>query len=216
MSQTVLANLPERHRLWALLGLNCGMTNADLGSLFWESDGLKIGSRVKVGDRVAEVAGLLNAQRWIITRRRVKTGDTPNTPTVTYKLWPETVSLLKSHDRRRGIVFITSTNRPMYETRFEEANDGSIDVIAKDLFGQYWGKLTPKPKISLGKFRSIASTQLKEDVVHRQFVDYFLAHAPLKVSEKNYAAEADGPFFKALEFIRSQILPATKLTIKSA
>ena len=181
----VLTKLPEDKRLWAYLGLNCGMTNADLGETTWEQ---------------------IDQKRWTLTRRRVKTGDNPNTPTVTYKLWPETIALLKKLPTRAGLLFSTKTGKPLYESRYD--NDGKVKK--KDLFATYWNKLEQKPGISLGKFRSIASTALKEDRQYRDFVDYFLAHAPRTMADQYYSAEADKPFFEATDFIRSVVLEPKK------
>ena len=50
----VLKQLPPRFRLWAYLGLNCGMTNADLGAMFWRDDKLIIGESEGIGDRSVE------------------------------------------------------------------------------------------------------------------------------------------------------------------
>lgn len=77
-SAMVLADLPSRQiEMWALLGLNCGMTNSDIGSLKC--------------NRI--VHGYLN-------RKRVKTEGVENAPTVTCKLWTETCELL--HERKSG------------------------------------------------------------------------------------------------------------------
>lgn len=143
----VLAGLPEENRLWAMLGLNCGMTNADLGETTWKQ---------------------IDQSRWTLTRRRVKTGQTPTIPTVTYKLWPETVTPLTRLPTRSGLLFFTKRETPLYESRFDP--DGK--VRKKDLFATYWNKLDPKPGISLGKFRSIAATALKKNAVFRQYEDY--------------------------------------------
>ena len=202
----VIKQLPSRHRLWAFLGLNCGMTNADLGALFWQDDTLTIGQVEEVGDRSVEVVGLVDPKNWTIRRRRAKTGQNPNTPTVTYKLWPETVALLKKLRSRHGLLFETKTGRPLYESRFDEDDQGNVNVKTKDLFATYWNRHDPKPPFSLGKFRSIAATALKEDKIYRQYEDYFLAHAPKSLADQHYGAESDKPFFQALRFIRKKVL----------
>lgn len=179
-----LAALPEKQQLWALLALNCGMTPADLGETGWEQ---------------------IDTTNWTLTRRRAKTKDHPNVPTVTYKLFPETVTLLKRLPHRSGLLFKTKQGRPMYERKYVEKN-GKTSVSSKDNFTSYWNKLVPKPAITLGRFRSIASTALKEDKIYRQFENYFLAHAPRSLAEQHYGAEADAPFFEALEHLRQTVL----------
>jgi integrase len=173
--------LPDPYKLWAYLGVNCGMTNADLGATRWEQ---------------------IDTTKWTLTRRRVKTGDQPHTPTVRYKLWSETVKELKKLPHRKGLLFTTKTGKPLYETRY---NDDGKPVI-KDMFRLYWSRLEPKPVIPLKAFRSIGATTLNTDKVYRQYKDYYLAHAPRTVADQHYAAEADKPFFDALEFIRTEVL----------
>lgn len=183
----VIKSLPSPCRLWALLGLNCGMTNADLGETTWEQ---------------------IDQQSWTLTRRRAKTGDLPSTPTVTYKLWPETIESLKTLSTRSGLLFLTKTGQPLYQTKYN--SDGKVEK--KDLFATYWNRLKSKPAMSLGKFRSVAAKALKEDKLYRQYVDYFLAHAPKSIADQHYGAEANKPFFEATDFIRKVVLDVQTAT----
>jgi integrase len=176
----VVEALPMPYRLWALLGLNCGMTQADLGQTTWEQ---------------------VDQESWTLTRRRAKTGENPKTPTVRYKLWAETIEALKTLTTRKGLLFLTDTGRPLWEARYRE--DGSVAV--KDLFGSYWQGLDPKPTIPIKAFRSIAASTLKHDTHYRGFVEYYLAHTPSSVADQNYAAESDQPFYEALRFIRKEL-----------
>lgn len=175
----VIHELPDRLKLWAYLGLNCGMTNADLGELHWD---------------------MIDKKNWTLTRRRVKTGENPNTPTVKYKLFPETIKLLKKI-KTTGLVLQTQNNKPMYAV-----TDPNNRRKKKDMFSTIWGRLKDKPKITLSRFRSIGSTALKTDVKYRSYVTYFLAHSPSEVSDRHYAAESDGPFYEALAHIRKTVL----------
>ncbi len=176
-----IESLPTPYRLWALLGLNCGMTAADLGVTIWQQ---------------------IDETHWTLTRRRAKTGENPKTPTVKYKLWPETIAELKKLPRRMGLLFQTSTGKLMYQTFYTDT--GGVKI--KDLLSLYWKRLDPKPDIPLGKFRSIGTTALKRDKLFRQYEDYYLAHAPRTIADQNYGAEADEPFFEALDFIRKTVL----------
>jgi len=178
---TTINSLPDPQKLWALLGLNCGMTNADLGEMTWDMIELKSG---------------------ILTRKRVKTKDVKNVPIVRYKLWKETLDLLKALPGRQGLVFTTAgKNSQMYTTRFE-----GDKAKKKDLFSTYWQRLEPKPSIPLAKFRSVAATTLKTKGIYRGFVKMFLGHVADELADKHYAAESDEPFFEALDFIRESLL----------
>jgi integrase len=74
--RAVLSTLKPRLRLYAMLGLNCGMTSVDMGQM---------------------TKGMVDLDNGRIVRRRVKTGGHENVPTVDYKLWPETLELLREH-----------------------------------------------------------------------------------------------------------------------
>jgi integrase len=189
----VLKSLPTEQHLWALLGLNCGMTATDLGSLEW---------------------GQIDRKLWTLTRRRVKTGKRKSVPTVTYKLWPETIALLTSRSAGDGdsLVFVTANGGQMYASRFSDEGKAKI----KDNFGLRWKRLKPKPSVPLSKFRGIACTILKKSAIHRQYADYFLGHAPRSMEEKHYGEEADAPFFEALAFIREDLFPAAVNPVKVA
>ena len=69
-----LDTLPDRFRLYALLALNCSMNNVDMAQL---------------------TNGQVDWAGSTLTRKRVKTEGHENVPVVRYKLWPETVRLLR-------------------------------------------------------------------------------------------------------------------------
>ena len=172
--------LPAPYRLWALLGLNCGCTPVDLGSLTWEQ---------------------IDTTRWILTRRRQKTGDLPTTPTVRYELFPEVIDALKQLPHRTGLLFKTQRGLPMYKTGYRPNGQ----AFKKDMFTVFWYRLDPRPEIPLGKFRNIGANYLEASEHYRGYVDYFLAHTPKTISQQHYTTPSDEPFFRALRFIREQL-----------
>lgn len=186
-----LPTSPYNCRLWALLGLNCGMTNADLGRLTWD---------------------MINLKHQTLTRRRVKTEAVTKAPTVTYRLWPETVEQLKAAGKGKGLVFTTLKNgAQMYETSY----DAEGIERKKDLFSTYWSRLEKQPAITLGKFRSIGATTLKEKKEFRGYVEYYLGEVPSTIADIHYSAEADEPFFEALAFIRERLFEIAKVKQKN-
>jgi integrase len=181
----VIDALPDALRIWALLGLNCGMTNADLGALRWDQ---------------------IDQRNWVLTRRRVKTGKNPKVPTVRYKLWPEVVSRLQMITPKKVLVFTTQQGRPMYHTRFVDDSAGRQTATATDNFAQRWSKVDPKPKIPLSHFRKISATALRSNNLYARFDEYFLGHVPKSVADRHYSAETDSAFFEALEFLHESLL----------
>ena len=93
--RVLLADASDRTKLYILLMLNCGMTQKDISDLL-----------------VSEV----DWKEGRIIRKRSKTGDHENVPTVNYKLWPATFRLLqqerdaKSKDR----VLVNSNGGPLW------------------------------------------------------------------------------------------------------
>jgi integrase len=176
--------LPERFRLWAYLNLNCGMTEADLGETEWEQ---------------------IDTTKWTLTRRRAKTGDNPDVPTVRYKLFPETITELKKLKHRKGLLFQTTNGKPMYVKWYEKNDKGETEVHIKDLFSTYWNRQEPKLPVPLGKFRSIGTTALRTDPIMRQYDERFLGHVG-GLTDQHYGVDADKAFFQALEHIRQTVL----------
>jgi integrase len=87
--RAVLAGLSSRFRLYALLGLNCGMTSVDIGALRKDQ---------------------VDLARGRLVRKRVKTEAVAYVPTVNYALWPETVELLREHWSEHPSLVLTSAN----------------------------------------------------------------------------------------------------------
>ena len=192
-------SLSPDKKTWALLCLNCGMTAVDLGSLFWSDPSVQLWQEQRVGKYKVRATGILDSKLWLLTRRRSKTGKKKDTPTVTYKLWDETIRALESLPlSRSGLVFLHSSGSPMYLANYDESASSVSGTVRVDKFGAAWGR---KKEIPLAKFRSIAANELGKDTLFRGYRDYFLGHAVKKIGEKSYYGEHDEPFFEALAFI---------------
>jgi hypothetical protein len=175
--RSALVNLPEKYRLYALLGLNCGMTNVDISEFTKEM--------VKDG---------------YLTRRRIKTGINPNVPTVSYKLWPETLDLLKKFKSDHPTFWLTSTTgTKLVENRIEDG-----EVRMKDLIALNWKKYGKGCPIPPSKFRSVCATMLESHREFGRYVPHFLGHSPKTLKEKHYAAPSQEVFDQAMEWLRQQ------------
>ena len=99
--KALLTDASDRTKLYILLMLNCGMTQKDISDVL-----------------VSEV----DWKEGRIIRKRSKTSDAENVPTVNYKLWPETFRLLqqerapKSEDR----VLVNSNGSPLLSEQITE------------------------------------------------------------------------------------------------
>lgn len=177
--RAVLAGLTDRQRLYALLGLNCGMTSADIGQMTRD---------MIVGDK--------------LTRRRVKTGHIDSVPTVTYRLWPEVLELLRTCGSDHPTLVLTGrTGEALWSSRQEA--DGRTPQ--KDMINQQWKRA--RIAIPHKAFRSISATLLESHKDWRNDIDYFLGHTP-DFNGTHYAAPSEELFAEACSWLRSQIYPS--------
>ena len=157
------------------------MTNADIGEL--RKDMVKEG---------------------YLTRRRVKTGDHAHVPTVTYRLWAETLALLdrfKSDDPE--LWFVTERGTPLVTGWIEDGKPRKKDLISNTW--QNW-KAIHKCPIPLCKFRSVAATALESHPHYGRYTSYFLGHSPISLKDRHYAAPSQAVFDEALEWLRGELI----------
>lgn len=169
--RAALNELKPRLRLYCLLGLNCGMLSADVGQLRKDQIDLKKGT---------------------LTRKRVKTAANPRVPTVTYKLWPSTLTLLKECWSEHPTLALTSMDgTPLWESRQEGDKTPQKDLIHQQL-KRAGATLTMK------QFRSIAASYLETSEIHGRYTSYFLGHAPRTIADKHYVVPSQERFDDAL------------------
>lgn len=168
----MLAKLPERLRLYACLALNCAMLGIDMATL--NHDELQ-------GDR--------------IVRKRTKTGERfESVPTVSYPLWPETVTLLNKYPRTHPEYVLTS------KTGTKLVRDGKKGRT--DLVGQQWKRR--KLPIPLKALRSHAADLLGEGGYPLQIQQVFLCHAPGTVAERHYVNYPQQKLDEAVMWLRGR------------
>jgi integrase len=175
MVKEVLAGLSDRNRLYALLGLNTGMTSADIGQL---THGMIVDG--------------------FLTRKREKTKNEENVPTVTYPLWPETLALLeRCKSNHPTLVLTSSTGTPLWEATKEA--DGSTPH--KDLMGKQWSRA--EIEIPHKAFRSIGATVLDRLYPTANLAYAFLAHSLKSIKEKHYVPPNQAFFNSAILEMRT-------------
>lgn len=180
----ILADLPEKYRCWALLGLNCSMINSDIGNL---------------------KPGMIHGG--YLTRKRVKTENaSDNVPEVTYRLWPETLALLKKQrSNHPEYWFATDVGTPLY---IQWVEDG--EAHKKDMISTNWGRANLP--IELKAFRSIGATILESHEVFGRYAVHYLANAPSTddITRKHYAAPSQVLFDRIMDWLRLEIFPPIK------
>ncbi len=176
-----LDSLAPRLRLFALLGLNCGMLAADIGQLRKDQVNLTTGRLV---------------------RKRVKTEEHTDVPTVDYAPWPETLALLTEHWSDDPTLALTTKNgTPLWAARQDGAR-----VRRKDIVGRFFRHA--KAPIPHKRFRSVAATIIESHENYGRYVGHFLGHSPKSLKDRHYAAPSRELFDKVLEWLRGRILDA--------
>lgn len=176
-----LAMMPSKCRAYAMLGLNCSMTNVDIGCL----------TKNMIVDGV-------------LTRKRIKTKRISNVPVVSYKLWDETIEAIdKERSEDPMYWFVSRRKTAMYTwVTNKQGRPAKKDLVGKD----YNRLLRGKKLIMLGKFRSVGTTYIR-DIAGDAVAKLFLGHAPGGLLDKNYAASLQEKLNETLEQFRSMLYP---------
>lgn len=170
-----------QHRLHILLGLNCGYYPWDVSILKPENVNLDAGT---------------------ITHRRTKTlHKTDDAPTVTYRLWPETVALLRQYMAADGPhALLNADGKPWI--RYTPKADGKVSET--DGIRQWWDRVFKRAGVRYRSFRSLRQTGasgLESDHRWQGIVTYYLANTRTDVTGR-YARPSDALLADALDWLR--------------
>lgn len=182
--------LPSRLRLYAMLGLNCGMTQVDMAEM--------------TKDMVVD---------GILTRKRVKTEAIEGVPTVSYRLWPETLKLLAEHESDHPTLYLTSSEGTQLVTKVLENGKVKEKDLCELAYKRHFSvkdkatgkKKSLKPEITLKNFRSISSTLIESHEFYGRYGEFFLGHSPKSIKYKHYAAPSDELFDKIMAWLYGEI-----------
>lgn len=164
-----LDSLPDRLRLYALLALNCGMNNVDIGKL-----------------RPGEV----DWRNRTLTRKRHKTEDSERVPVVTYALWGETYCLLDAAKTGSGqYLLLSQSGEPLYGDE-KIAGKGKLYDRIKSQWRDHFKRGTKKP-YTLKDFRFFGADLLRASTKFRSYRDAFLGHAPRSTGDRSYSSDED-------------------------
>lgn len=180
---TSLLAAPDRTKLYILLMLNCGMTQKDIADL-----------------AVTEV----NWEEGRIKRKRSKTGDCENVPTVNYKLWAETFRLLRQERAQEsdGLVLLNSNGSPLWTERMSEDGKYQKTDNVKNAFDRLRKTLgITKPLKSLKK---TSASLLRNDARFSNLENLFLDHAPQKMSDRHYAQVPQDLLDQAIQWLGAE------------
>jgi len=183
--QTLFQNAVDRTKLFYLLALNCGATQADIANLKHEE---------------------VDWDKGIIERKRTKTRNNGKgkVPKVKYFLWPETFRLLKLHRSGDGdLVFLGEKGNPLRSESAEGETIAKADSI-RNAHSRVLKKLGWK-KPTFKVFRATAASMFDNHTEFSRYAQYFLGHSPKAIVDKHYKLPSDEQFKRALLWLRKQL-----------
>jgi integrase len=158
---------------------------------------------IQAGFYQSDVADLRNDEidwrKGTITRARSKTKDT-GSPVVTYKLWPETLELLKRYRSDGELTLTTNRGTPLVKYDMEGEK-----LCRSDSIQMAWTRMG-KARLPMMHLRKTAATILATHPQYKFYTDYFLAHAPDTIAKQAYVIPSDAEFADAIDWLRIVIL----------
>ena len=173
-----------RTMLFLLLMLNCGMYQNDVAEL-----------------KQSEV----DWQKGTLRRARSKTRERGG-PVVNYKLWPETLALLREHRAKGDVVLVTEDGNPLVRYWLEDGEMRRYDCVQAA-----WTRLAAKMglrkmRLGLKHLRKTSATLLGTHPQYNFFANHFLADSPKGMADRHYVKPNDAEFFDSLDWLRGEIL----------
>ena len=183
--RAMMERLPVRGQAAVMLGLNCGFTVGDMADLKKSNVDLKDGR---------------------IVYKRVKTRTRKHTPTINYKLWPETKAVLEEYQSDHPeLWFLTEDGSPLKESKIVDGRESKWSALARQW--ERWkanGDVPRKPHKGL---RKTSATAIES--TYPGWEETFLGHAPTSIAGKHYVVKGGQPnpeFDKILDWLRVRVL----------
>ena len=166
----ILGAASSRLRLCVLLTLNAGFGASEIGQL--EKDEY-------------------NQQEGRIRHKRCKTKDSPNAPTVCYKLWNITKELLDQEIAKCPAsakhLLVNRSGKPLWYEYVADGKSCKSNNISTD-FKRLVAKLRKAdpsvPAISYYQFRKTSASLIKNEPRYRMLNELWLAHSPRSVADR--------------------------------
>jgi integrase len=171
--KALLDKATDRMKLYLLLMVNCGMYQSDVAELRNDEIDLRAGT---------------------ITRARSKTRERGG-PVVTYKLWPDTLKLLKRFQTAGEIALTTERGGPLVSMRIEDGKMKRSDSIQAA-----WVRMG-KGRLPMKHLRKTAATLLGQHPQYKYYSAYFLADSPKGMDQRHYVVPSEPEFLEALEWL---------------
>ena len=177
--QQLLAKAEKRTKLFLLLMLNIGAYQSDISDL-----------------RQGEV----NWEQGTIRRKRSKTKRHRDVPTVTYRLWPQTLELLKQFRSPSGErVLVNQNGNPLVDRGIKSNGQAYTNDAIKNAFDRLKKKTGITKTMKL--LRKTSATLIRSQADYRGLEDLFLGHSPTSMSDRHYAQPPEQLLAEATDWL---------------
>jgi hypothetical protein len=179
----LLKKATDRTQLYILLGLNAAMTQQDMSDL---------------------VTSEVDWKRGAIHRKRSKTRDCKNVPTITHPLWPETFRLLQEQRAASGKhVLLNEAGGVLKSESFSTGGAfKKIDSVRSAV--RRLSKVTGI-SFSVKALKKTAASLLRGNASYRGLESLYLDHAPATVAEKHYTRPPQELLNEAIEWLGKEL-----------
>jgi hypothetical protein len=176
----IITEAPGKLKLALLLMANAAMTQTDVSDL--------------LDTEVNWVAGT-------ITRKRSKTAQHENVPTVTYRLWPLTFELLQKYRSGTERVLLTESGKPYVRKELAAGTLVKSDNIASN-YAHLKRRLGFKKPLK--QLRKTSASLLESHPVYGRLTTLFLGHSPRSLKDRHYAAPSQALLDEAVAWLGGQ------------
>jgi integrase len=177
----------DRQRLYLLLTLNTGMTQKDMSDLAPSEVDLTTGT---------------------IQRKRSKTKNQTNVPIVLYRLWPETLELVRKFATAPGTdrVLLNRLGHPLCSE--ELSSEGKLKKTdnVRNVFNRL--RTAARVKCTFKSLKKKSASLINSSKDYHSVTDLFLGHSPRSIAERHYAEGAMDLLGEATDWLRQQYLDA--------
>jgi integrase len=160
---------------------------------------------VNTGATQTDVSDLLDTEvDWVaatITRKRSKTSDHENVPTVCHKLWPVTFALLQKYRSGQGRVLLTESGKPYVRKELVAGKLVKSDNIASN-YAHLKRRLGFKKPLK--QLRKTSASLLESHPVYGRLTTLFLGHSPRSLKDRHYAAPSQPLLDEAVAWLGEQ------------
>jgi integrase len=183
--KALLAAASPALRLYLLLALNCGFTSGDIAKL-QQSE--------------------LDLERGYIVRKRTKTKKYEDVPTVSYRLWTETLSLLKQYRSDDvEVALLNEDGKPLKREWIGTDNKMKKTDNIRTAYERLVKKLGIKHPKPLKLLRKTGATLLASNPKYRHCDVLYLGHSPKGTAARFYSAPDQKTFDKGVMWLGQQV-----------